>query len=104
MGKGYRIGTNTQRLADGFLTLNECFAAVKEQWNRMYALAEELQMMWEGAAQKEFHRQFLLDYENAKDTMREVETMLECLGYARGQYECCEEKIREKIAALPVRD
>lgn len=101
MGK-QEIAVNTGTLASDIAALQNAIRAAEKSLNDMFREMQELDAMWDGPANQEFIRQFVIDHENAKALCETVRSLAECMEYARGQYDSCENQVNSIVSAISI--
>lgn len=96
------IAVNTSTLTSDISELQTTLASARAQLDDMFNQVAELDTMWDGPANEEFNRQFGNDYENAKNLCRTIESLLECMKFARDQYNICENEINDIVSAITI--
>lgn len=96
------IAVNTSTLASDISELQTTLASAKAQLDDMFNQVVELDAMWDGPANEEFNRQFGNDYENAKNLCKTIESLIECMKFARDQYNICENEINDIVSAITI--
>lgn len=96
------ITVNTSTLTGDIEELRETLSGVGVQLEEMFNQVKELDTMWDGPANKEFNLQFGNDYENAKSLCKTVESLLECMEFARNEYNSCENEVNTIVSAISI--
>ncbi len=96
------ITVNTSTLAGDINELRTTLSTAKTQLNDMFNQVAELDTMWDGPANEEFNRQFGNDFENAKNLCKTIESLLECMEFAKNQYNLCENEVNSIVSAITV--
>lgn len=96
------IAVDTSVLSGDIQELRTALGAVRSQLNDMFGQITELDAMWDGPANAEFTRQFGIDHENAENMCKTVESLIECMEYARDQYNSCEDEVNSKVASIQI--
>lgn len=96
------ITINTLTLSGDINELRSMLSDVRGQLKGMFEQVAELDAMWDGPANEAFNRQFNNDYENAVNLCTTVESLLNCMEYARDQYNQCENGVGSIVNAIPV--
>ena len=96
------ITVNTSALAGDINGLRDVLANARAQLEEMFGQVRELDTMWDGPANGEFNRQFNNDYENAKKLCETVESMINCMEFARNQYDLCESEVGSIVSAIAI--
>ena len=96
------ITVNTSTLANDIDALQTTLVSARAQLDDMFNQVAELDTMWDGPANEEFNRQFGNDYENAKNLCKTIESIIECMKYARDQYNVCENEVSGIVSAITI--
>lgn len=96
------ITINTSALSGDINELRGALASAKSQLEEMFGHVRELDAMWDGPANEAFNRQFVNDYENAKQLCQTVEEMLNCMEFAKNQYDLCENEVGGIVSAIAI--
>lgn len=96
------IEINTGVLATDIGRLREALGKARKQLENMFTDIQELDAMWDGPANEEFRKQFTNDYANSKELCNTVDSIIECMQYAREQYEVCENEVGDIINRITI--
>lgn len=96
------ITVNTSTLTGDIEELRETLLSANAQLEEMFNRVKELDTMWDGPANSEFNLQFSNDYENAKNICKTVESLLECMEFAKNEYNSCENEINTIVSAISI--
>lgn len=96
------IAVNTSTLMNDIDELQTTLASARAQLDDMFNQMAELDTMWDGPANEEFNRQFRNDYENAKNLCKTIESLLECMKFAKNQYNTCENEVNDIVSAITI--
>lgn len=96
------ITVNTSTLAGDINELKNALASARAQLKDMFGQVTELDAMWDGPANQEFNRQFGIDYENAGNLCKTVESLIGCMEYARDQYNTCENEVNGLVSSISI--
>ncbi len=96
------ISINTDSLAVDIEELNRTLAMARNMLGSMFTEIQELDTMWDGLANEVFNRQFANDYENARGLCTTVQSLVECMQYAREQYSNCENQVNGIVSAIRI--
>lgn len=94
------ITVDTSVLAIDIHELQAALIAARAQLKDMFQQMAELNIMWNGPANAEFNRQFRNDHERMADLCKAVEQLIDCMGYARDQYNACENEVNSIVSAI----
>lgn len=96
------ITVDTVTLSGDIEELQNSLSGIRRQLNEMFEQVAELDAMWDGPANAEFNRQFTNDYENSKELCNTVESIIQCMQYAREQYNLCENEVNGIVASINI--
>lgn len=96
------ITVNTSTLTGDIEELRETLLTANAQLEEMFNRVKELDTMWDGPANSEFNLQFSNDYENAKNICKTVESLLECMEFAKNEYNSCENEVNTIVSAISI--
>lgn len=96
------IAVDTSTLFGDIQELRAALSAVRSQLSDMFGQITELDAMWDGPANAEFNRQFRIDHENAENMCKMVESLIECMEYAKDQYNSCENEVNSNVASIQI--
>lgn len=96
------ITVNTSTLTGDIEELRETLLSANAQLEEMFNRVKELDTMWDGPANSEFNLQFSNDYENAKNICKTVESLLECMEFAKNEYNSCENEVNTIVSAISI--
>ena len=96
------ITVNTDTLASDIAELTSRLNMARRMLTDMFAQMQELDAMWDGPANNEFNRQFANDHENAKGLCQTVESLINCMEYAKEQYNSCENQVNGIVSAINI--
>jgi uncharacterized protein YukE len=68
--------------------------------NQVYRRLESLNSMWEGAAQYIFINQTRIDETVLQGLINNLNNLIECMQYAKSEYERCNDEVNSKIAGI----
>ena len=68
--------------------------------SQVFRCLENLRTMWDGMAQEVFYAQVRLDQAVTNDTLQSVQNLIECMQYAKTEYNRCNEDVNSKIASI----
>ncbi len=96
------IEISTERLQDDIDRMTECEGRARRQTQKMFAAMKELDSMWDGPANEAFRRQFEADYRTMLGLCDEVRALIECMEFAKKEYDQCEAAVYAAVAALNI--
>ena len=96
------ITVDTAALTGDIEELQNALLEVRRQLREMFEQVAELDTMWDGPANQEFNRQFFNDYENSRELCDTVESIIQCMQYAKEQYNICENEVNGIVASINI--
>lgn len=96
------ITVNIDTLASDIAELNNTLSTARKMLGDMFTQIQELDAMWDGPANDEFNKQFVNDHENAKEMCATVQSLIECMEYAKEQYNSCENQVNGIVSAINI--
>lgn len=94
------IEINTAYLDADTKTMQTQLEALKAAQTQVLRSLLEVDSMWEGAANQAFVAQIQVDARMLQELLKSIKNLIECLEYAKEQYNNCTEDVNSKIAAL----
>jgi uncharacterized protein YukE len=96
------IAIDTKTLNSDINELQAALSSARLQLDDMFNRIAELNTMWEGPANAEFNTQFSNDYEDTKSMFDTIASLIECMEYARDQYNLCENEIGSIVNSIRI--
>lgn len=96
------IATNTDFMQTDIDSLTTQLEAARTQLDRMFNEILELDTMWDGPANDEFNRQFGIDKVDCEELLDTIDSIIECMIYAKTEYEKCENEVGGIIDSISV--
>jgi uncharacterized protein YukE len=96
------IEINTETLNRDIATMTEQIETLNAAVDGMYSCVENLNAMWAGAAHDVFVTEIAVDKGMFTSLNREIKNPIECMEYAKNQYDSCESEVDSLIAAIKV--
>ncbi len=96
------IAVNTSTLSSDIETLQAQLNSIKNDMDKMYEAVRSLDNMWDGPANEAFKQQFYRDQEDMESLCDTVQKIINCMTYARGEYNTCENEISGIIASIRI--
>lgn len=96
------IAVNTGTLASDIELLQSQLDFVKKDTNQMYEAMQALDAMWDGPANEAFRTQFSKDREDMETLCQTVQDIIDCMTYAKGEYNTCENEVGNIVAAIRI--
>jgi uncharacterized protein YukE len=99
---GHEVSVDTNNLRMDITNLEDALKKAKIQLKDMFTQVEELDEMWDGPANETFRKQFKKDYDDSLAICDTVDDIIECLKYAREQYDLCENGVESLISKINI--
>lgn len=96
------IAINTDTLSRDIDTLQAQLNMIRHDMQRMYEAVRVLDTMWDGPANAAFNVQFNKDHTDMNALCDTVQKIIDCMSYAKGEYNACEHDVSAIIAAISV--
>jgi uncharacterized protein YukE len=96
------IAVDTSTLNTDIGELTTALDSAKKQLEDMFTQMTELDTMWDGPANEEFNKQFQLDYANTNSLFDTIASLIECMEYARDQYNSCENEVSSLVNSIKI--
>jgi uncharacterized protein YukE len=97
-----KIAVDTGTLNRDIVQLRTALSGARLQLDDMFKQIEQLDTMWEGPANAEFNIQFGNDYDNTKSMFDTIDSLIECMEYARDQYNLCENEVDSIVKSIQI--
>lgn len=97
-----RIAVNTGELQQATNRLQELLQSVRNELSRMYEAEQQLDSMWDGAANAAFRNQFAQDGAAASDLCDTLGQFLQSMEFARETYDACESCVCDLVASIRI--
>lgn len=94
------IEISTQRLDADISKMQDGISDLSNSMNQVYRCLEALNTMWDGSANAAFVNQTRMDQILLTDLIKNLNDLVECMEYARGEYNRCNEDVNYKIAGI----
>lgn len=94
------IEISTPRLGNDISKMQEKLDNLVTARDQVYRCLENLDAMWEGSAKTAFQAQVRVDAVVLQGLINNLNNLIECMEYARSEYERCTEEVDSKIAAI----
>ncbi|MBQ6832065.1 MAG: hypothetical protein IJO28_05460 [Oscillospiraceae bacterium] len=95
-----QIEISTQQLNSDISTMNQQLEALQSARDNVFSCMEQLSTMWEGPAHYQFQRQVMVDSNRLTNLMKEIQNLIDCMQYARQEYDKCHDTVWDKISSL----
>ena len=99
---GKEIQVNTVTLNSDIETLTTTLSQIQKNLDKMYDAVKVLDSMWEGEANNMFNQQFASDREAMGDVCKNIQTVIDCMTYAKEQYNTCEGRVGEIVSSIRI--
>jgi uncharacterized protein YukE len=96
------IAIDTAILNSDIRELKAALGNARLQLDDVFEQVAQLDTMWEGPANQEFNIQFGNDYDNTKSMFDTIESLVECMEYARNQYDLCEKEVGSLVGSIRI--
>lgn len=96
------ITVDTGILRTDISELRESLDNTRKQLEEMHMEIDAMNGMWKGEAHDEFVRQFTSDYENTKEFLNIVDSIIGCMQEAGKQYDACESEVHGIVDAIRI--
>lgn len=94
------IEINTGYLDADIKTMQTQLDALRAAQTQVLRSLMEVDSMWEGAANRAFMTQTAADAKMLNGLLNSIRNLIECMEYAKEQYDTCTESVNSKISAL----
>ena len=99
---GNEIAINTWTLSGDIETLQQQLDIIRNDMSKMYEAVHVLDSTWEGPANEAFNIQFRQDREDMLQLCNTVQKIIDCLKYAKKEYDSCESDVSSIIASIAI--
>lgn len=94
------IEISTPRLENDVRKLQDELERLSAAKDRVYQCLNRLDSMWEGSAKNVFKNQIRVDAMVFLSLISNLNNMIDCMSYAKTEYEKCSEEVDSKIARI----
>lgn len=94
------IEIDTDRLNTDITQMREELEALNGAQTQIYRCLDTLRAMWQGPAQAAFYEQTEVDRMVLQRLEQNVNNLIECMEYAKSEYNRCSDEVAEKIAGI----
>ena len=101
-GRPSEIATDTDLMNTDLASLKESLTEARNQLEKMVREIEELDRSWDGPANDRYVIECAKDYESSNDLFKTVDNILECMSFARKEYDKCEMTVAGIISSISV--
>lgn len=95
-----RIEIDTRQLSADIKTVEDRKNALSEARGQVFRCMEQVNAMWEGEAHDRFLRQMAADDRMLLELQGNIENLIECMKFARNEYDKCTDTVADKIAQI----
>ncbi len=96
------IAINTGTLKDDIDLMQTELTQIRNELDNMFNAIQALDTTWKGPANIAFNQQFNIDRQQMKDMCDIIQKIINCLNYANGEYNTCDNEVSEIVAAIQV--
>lgn len=96
------IEINTVALRNDAKQMSDEVMQLRETMVRMNESIGALNSMWEGSSHTALLNQYATDYENMMEVCNTVDRIIECMMFAVGQYNQCDDEVRNAINSIKI--
>ena len=96
------IAINTGTLSGDIDVLQTQLNVIRRDMQNMYQAVRTLDTMWDGPSNAAFNVQFDKDHNDMTALCSTVQKIIDCMTYAKGEYDTCEHEVSAIIAAINV--
>ena len=94
------IEISTPRLGNDISQMQEKLNNLITAKTQVYRCLENLNTMWDGTANTVFMAQTRIDEAVLQGLINNLDNLIDCMEYAKREYERCTEEVNSKIAAI----
>lgn len=94
------IEISTERLDSDISKMQGELSDLSNAMNQVYSCLESLNSMWEGPANTVFTMQTRTDRVVLQGLIKNLNNLVECMEYAKSEYNKCTEDVNSKIASI----
>lgn len=94
------IEISTDRLDADINKMQENLDSLRMAKDQVYRCLEQLNGMWEGVAKMSFNAQTRIDEMVLMSLLANLSNLIECMEYAKSEYNRCNEDVNSKIASI----
>ena len=94
------IAVDTSTLSDDITALQEELDDITSNLDKIFDEIIDLDTMWDGPANQAFMEQFARDTIYAHEICQTLQNLVECMTYAKGQYDTCENEISSIVSSI----
>lgn len=94
------IEIETTALTRDIIDLTGELEDAKKSISTMADDMRQLDSMWDGPANEAFMQQFALDEQYAQELCNMVQKLIECMEYAKKQYDLCETEVGSLVRSI----
>lgn len=94
------IEISTERLDMDIRTMQDQVDALYNAQTQVFRCLENLNAMWDGTANQVFIAQTNLDRGKLEVLLQNLRNLIECMEYAKSEYQRCQSDVDDKISGL----
>lgn len=94
------IEISTPQLANDIRKMSDLLDNLVSSKDQVYRCLEDLNTKWEGITHTVFVNQTRVDQQVLQSLIANLENLIECMTYARTEYERCTDEVNSKIASI----
>lgn len=96
------IAVDTGILVSDIENLQEQLNLIKGDLDKMYDSVNLLDSMWDGPSNEAFVAHFRQDKEDMSSLCNTVQELINCLSFARQEYDRCENEVNGIVSSIPI--
>jgi len=96
------IAINTSTLDGDIDKLSTVLEKIKSQLEMTFAEVQALDGMWDGPANETFVTQFTKDYNDSLELCKVIQSLIDCMDYAKKQYDSCENEVNNIVSSISI--
>lgn len=97
-----KIAVDTTLLKSDVDSMQEELHGIRTELDLVYSSMQELDRMWEGAANESFMQQFGQDHEDMVKVCGIIQSMIDFMGEAKQEYESAEREVSMLVSAVRI--
>lgn len=100
MGNYFKVNTGSLSADTG--RIQESVKSVKDLKEKIADNVQSMSTMWEGTAHQRFQTQYAKDDQSIKELCDILDELVDCLIYARKEYDNCEDSVGDIVRSIRV--
>lgn len=97
-----KIEIDTRQLNSDINELKTNIDTARKSLESVKAEMDELNNMWQGAANRAFSRQVTDDYNTMKELLSAMDNLSESMAHAKSEYKNCEDAVKGNIDSIRI--